>query len=394
MNRRDFMKWISVAPWLPAGLPTRLRADTGNFRRLILIELAGANDGLNTLVPYRDDNYHSLRPTLALKARDVVRLDDSHAFHKSLKPILPLWESGRTAVVHGLGYPAPNRSHFLSIKLWNVGQDGQSVARADQGGWLTDAIEAQYPLADIDAHGVSLDARMGVFASRQGAWLNLKSLARIPESRSLVEPPTQPVQDPAMALLMRQQNVLKHSLGRLEGKLDGVNLSTYRRFLPDGHNLQQQMRQVLALIDLDLRIPVYKLSLGSFDTHRSQSGRHSALLDRLATSLAGLVDGLKHSGEWDKTLIMTYSEFGRRARENGSAGTDHGTAAPHILLGGAVAGGFYGQSPSLDALVDDDLVHTMDYRAVYDRVLSDWFGATGHRFTGYRDERLQRIVSV
>ena len=138
--------------------------------------------------------------------------------------------------------------------------------------------------------------------------------------------------------------------------------------------------------------PVYKVSLGGFDTHENQIGRHTNLLAELGSALAGFRKELKGSGEWENTLIVTYSEFGRRARENLSGGTDHGTAAPHFISGGGVEGGFYGDAPDLGDLIDDDLQFTMDYRSVYAELLGNWLEIDGHKFVQYQDERLARLL--
>jgi len=385
LDRRSFLGVLAGSAAATAGLFGGASAlGASGLKRLILIELSGANDGLNTVVPFKDERYHELRPKLGLKANDVIEITPEQGLHNALKPLMPGWEAGELAIVQGLGYPQPNRSHFSSIALWETGGDGN---RQEQNGWLTHDIEHRFPIAALDAHGISFDGRMGVFNSAGGNWLSMTSATQFNEIPDL------PAVDglsgnPSLDAVLTSGRTLKRSVENLGARMQDANLNADIRSTA----LAGQMNHVVNMINAGINTPVLKVSLGGFDTHEYQLARHRNLLRSLAVALNGLRRELKKSAEWDNTLVMTYSEFGRRAGENLSAGTDHGTASPHFVFGGRVKGGLYGQSPDLGALVDNDLVHTMDYRALYHQVLSNWLQIPQNRFSAYRHTELDNLV--
>ena len=392
MNRRNFLRLLATSP---AGLSLINTSLTNNAlaqaslnpgHKLVLVELAGANDGLNTLVPMANDFYHKYRPTLSLARHDVTRLDDDFSLHQALNPLMNLWDRGSMAWVHGLGYPSPNRSHFKSISHWETGGDGTKEGKQ---GWLTHDIEHRLGRTINDAHGISMVGDMNLFQSNSGRWLSMTS----PE-QFLVEP--EPVSlrvkssNPSLALVTQRMEELEESLYGLSSKLDKTPKA---RRLPGGE-LGAQLQQVLRMIRARVDTPVFRVQLSGFDTHENQPYRHQQLLQHLAESLAAFSAELQSDGEWKNTIIMTYSEFGRRATENKSRGTDHGTAAPHLLLGGAVNGGLYGTPTDLGHIDEQgDPDFTMDYRALYNEVLDQWFGIDQNSFAHYHDTRLHRIIT-
>jgi len=382
---------MSAAVCLPI-LPVQATAARNHNRRLILIELSGANDGLNTIVPYKDDRYYELRPRISLDRQDVIPLASEIAFHPSLAPAMSLWDGGDLAVVQGLGYPNPNRSHFKSIAIWESGGDGD---RSGSNGWITHAIEHAYPQLDTDAHGISFGGGMNVFASSSGTWLSLNTSRQLLESNARVLMSNSPSEDAAesgagLDLIRQRTRQLGTSLDRFNAKLSRQQ-ETSRI---SAGKLGRQLNHVVNMIAADINTPVYKVSLGGFDTHENQPGHHALLLEQLAAGLSGLRTELLKRQEWHNTLIMTYSEFGRRARENLSRGTDHGTAAPHFMAGGAVNGGFFSNHPDLGDLHYDDLKFTMDYRAAYDRLLTDWLGIKSHGYEEFKDQRLDDLLKA
>ncbi len=388
---------------LPAALPGAAFARAAREgRRLVLIELGGANDGLNTVVPRTDERYRALRPSLALGAADTIDVDahvrgDGPALHASLAPLVPLLERGEATWVQGLGYPHPNRSHFASIRYWDTGGDGRTGAGED--GWIVHDVEHRLGRPVHDAHGIALDGTVGPFESATGRWLTAPSAAGIAALRARPAPAGTSAH-PAVAAMATRMRTVDRTLAALQEKV--------RRAPPvepfAGGGLGARLRDVATLVGAGLDVPVYRVRLAGFDTHEYQLARHAGLLDELAQGVRALRDALVASGEWERTLVMTYSEFGRRAAENESGGTDHGVAAPHLLAGGALGGDgasgapspFLGTPPDLGALDDTgDPAATLDYRALYERVLSGWFGIPDNRFAGFAaDGTLGRLFGA
>lgn len=388
MNRRTLLKSLSAGLLLPIGLSplqNLLAANaTGSGRRLVLIELSGANDGLNTLVPINNDHYHRLRPAIGLNAKQVIPIENELALHKSLQPLMKLWDRGELAWVQGLGYPKPNRSHFKSIALWESGGDGSATGRS---GWLTHAVEHQLGRVVSDAHGISLSGDLNLFNSGSGRWMSLASTSQI-EATTVPLPSANKQYNATLDLVAAKMHELHHTMGSLADKLNSTPAAK-----PIGvGQLGSQLAQVVRLIRSGVDTPVYRVQLRGFDTHNNQLGRHARLLKQLAKSIADMRTVLVKDNEWNNTLVMTYSEFGRRAAENNARGTDHGTAAPHLITGGAVKGGLYGVAPDLGNLIDGDPSHTMDYRAVYEQVLRGWFGVPENQFLSFSDPKLQGLL--
>ena len=387
MDRRILLKTLLTGLALPLAPLNISKAFAATGRRLILVELSGANDGLNTVVPIRDHRYHDLRPTIGLKKSEVFNIGDDFTFHSAMKSMDSVWQDSELAIVHGLGYPGANRSHFKSIALWETGGDGTKNGRT---GWLTDDIENMNGSKFLDAHGISLDGGMGIFASPGGVWLSMTSAQ---DFRRLSSQPILKTDsnNPALAMLLDRAQTLNSSMEKISKKLSSKNQVHFR---VRGRKLGAQLGTAAQLIHAGIETPVIKVQLGGFDTHEGQLQRHRRLLRELGRSLSDFRRGLKRIGQWKNTLIMTYSEFGRRTVENHTDGTDHGTAAPHFLMGGAVNGGMFGKHPDLGALVEGDMQFTMDYRSVYETVLSDWFDLSENRFKSYRDKRLNGLINL
>lgn len=388
MDRRKVLSSLVAGLSLPLAPIQLAEAAARTGRRLILVELSGANDGLNTVVPWANDRYRAIRPSVALDRSDLITLDDQLGLNNALSSLEPAWQAGEMAIIQGLGYPEQNRSHFKSIALWETGGDGN---RAGRNGWLTEDVEAMG--SGFDAHGISLDGGMGVFASSSGLWLSFTSLHHLQTLSAANAGLGGTVSDsanPALSMLLDRGNALDSSMGQISAKIQQKGLGRHVNI--DGGDLGRQAALAATLINAGVDAPVLKMKIGGFDTHENQRGDHDRLLRDLGRSLAGLRTALKRTGHWEQTLILTYSEFGRRATENYSRGTDHGTAAPHLLLGGGVRGGLFGRHPDLEDLDDGDLKYTLDYRAVYQRLLAGWFGLSDNRFSGFEDASLDGVL--
>jgi uncharacterized protein (DUF1501 family) len=363
-------------------------AQASQNNTLIVVQMAGGNDGLNTVVPYTDGLYYQARPNLAVPAASVLQLNDRLGLHPVLMPLLPLWQSKKLAIVEGVGYQHPSLSHFQAMDIW------QTVDLSGQGaqGWLGKYVAG---LVDKDGHPFqslaigttlptalqALNAEVPVVSSPQQYRLQPDASA----NPSAADQPT----DPRLQALLKLYNTYPDSAPyaallrpTASALVDGVRqlAQTTKQYTPmaqyDPKDPFAQGLKVLAeVIVNDLGLRVGYVTLGGFDTHSGQKARQQDLLARLASGLAAFYTDLQGHGKADNVTVMTWSEFGRRVYENASLGTDHGTAAPLFVLGNAVNGGLYGEPPDLGALdTYGNLNFTVDFRSVYATVLT-WLGA-------------------
>ncbi|MEM1373112.1 MAG: DUF1501 domain-containing protein [Pseudomonadota bacterium] len=369
LNRRRFLSVMGAA--LPAislpGFVTAAGMEPATGKTLILIELSGGNDGLNTVIPHTDPAYHGLRPTIGIE--EGLALDRDTILHPAMRGMAELWDEGALRIVEGVGYPNPNRSHFRSIEIWNAGQG--SRARGVSG-WLSTAFASGAPVG-TDADGLVLGGSVGPlrgpgrFSVIEDEEIFLETLRALEQAPHAVRPATSTALDHVLKTYEQAELTGSAIARRLER-------GAMRRFRFPETALGEQLHAAARLLDAGAEVPVFKVVQEGYDTHDAQPDAHSGLLQDLSEAVAAFCKALKAMGRWDDVAIVTYSEFGRTARENGSAGTDHGTAAPVFVAGGAVAGGFGGARVDLTRLEDDDLVHTTDYRALYDGLLRGLWG--------------------
>ena len=368
MKRREFLQLFGLLPaisYSPALFASTNR-DLMKPPILVLIELKGGNDGLNTLIPIDDPQYRTLRPRIAIPQSDAIKLGDGVAMHDSLAPLLPLWESGDMAWVQGLGYPSPNKSHFRSIEIWETGSE---VDGYDSQGWLSKL----YPQRSNDLKAIVVGSDAGPLAGSafdKVVMEDVKTFRALTKQLKKVRTETS---NPALSHALDVQNNVHQNAQALINTLKAPYSSavSFPRY-----QFGRRLEQVSQLISSGLGASIYKVELGGFDTHYGQIRRHQRQLSQLSGGLESFVQSMQEVGQWDNVLIMTYSEFGRRAGENRSGGTDHGTAAAHFMLGGRVKGGLHGQAPSLDNLEENDLIHTVDFRSVYHTIATQWLSTS------------------
>ncbi|MDB9980910.1 DUF1501 domain-containing protein [Planktomarina temperata] len=380
LNRRKFVSFLGSLSVFSMS-PSLLTAANSSSKFLILVELQGANDGLNTVIPYKRKQYYKLRPSIAINSKDILTITKDTGFHPSFVNIAKLFERGECKVVEGLGYPQPILSHFESIERWERGGDGLHLPR---NGWLIDPIESLVNNTRYDAKAMFLDDEGAIFHGGDEGYLGPKALNKRffddlenINTLSLASPNST---GGLLKTLQTKNASAKEAMKRLNRKLDNVR----RNISIKGGDLGMQLSQVCAMVEAGIDMPVFKVSIGSFDTHDNQPREHARLLSNLDYALSDTVEFLKSIGRFQDAIIMTYSEFGRRARENGSSGTDHGMAAPHLVLGGKVNGGLYGKSPSLSNLDHDNLLFTTDYRSLYNMILSEHFSLKTNPFEPYK----------
>jgi uncharacterized protein (DUF1501 family) len=360
-------------------------------RALVVVELGGGNDGLNTVIPYEDDLYHKARPTLHVAKEQVQKLTDRIGLHPSMEAAARLFKDGQLAIVQGVGYPQPDRSHFRSMEIWHT---ASTAPRAPSTGWLGRALDASYKEGDEEAiRGLALaDSlpqalladRLSVPVVKQienfGTGVGDTPDADPPRARLLRKLSTGPtVKGEPIPFLRRQAETAYRTAAKLRDAA-----ANYQSNVEYPGDLGAQLRRAAQVIAANLGVRVVWVSQGGYDTHSKQGPAHQALLGELAGALAAFQKDLARLKLADRVLVMTFSEFGRRVDENGSQGTDHGAASCLFLCGSKVKGGLAGTYPSLEKLGEGDLIHTVDFRAVYATVLERWLGCDAGRLLGER----------
>lgn len=375
MDRRTFLKAAGAGSLLAVSPHRAFAASSGAAgydRLLVLVELKGGNDALNTVVPYADPAYHRLRPKLALARDAVLALDDRRGLHPKLAPLMPLWNDGTLAIVEGVGYPQPNLSHFRSIEIWETASDAGEYL---QQGWLTRCF-AHRPLPrSAAADGVVVGgAELGplVGGARAAALTRTEQFLR----QARLAAPGGRGGTAALDHILKVENGVVETAAGLHGG------HVFRTVFPQGA-FGNAVKTACQVVAARAGVAAVKLSLDGFDTHGNQAGVHARLLGELAEGLAALKNALTELGRWDATLVMTYAEFGRRPRENQSGGTDHGTVAAHFVAGGRVRGGFHGAPPRLDRLDGNgNPAFAVDFRRLYATAMERWWGVASQPVLG------------
>ena len=375
-RRRFLLDGLTLTALTPtlASLPRRSRRSEGE-RILVVVQLSGGNDGLNTVVPHRQDGYARARPSLALKTGALHRLDDEHGLHSSMSGLGQLFSEGKLAVVQGVGVEHPDRSHFRSLEIWHSGEPDRPARGLGWLGRLADQIVARssgsLPALHIGGGDVPL-ALMGerVLAPslQDENSLALEKLDGLERARAeLVREHAGAASE--LAFLRAAARTAYRASAELEAVVARPSGAPY----PE-HELARKLRLVARLIAGGFDTRLFHLSLDGFDTHARQAALHAALLGELDASLAAFQRDLEASGHAGRVVTFVHSEFGRRVEENASRGTDHGAAAPVFLVGGAFARGVFGTPPALEVLVDGDVPATTDFRALYTALERDWLG--------------------
>ncbi|WP_227010602.1 DUF1501 domain-containing protein [Pelagibius marinus] len=367
ITRRRLLTAAGAVP-LAAGLPAGLARAGEAPRVLVLVELNGGNDGLNSVVPYADPAYAAARPTLAVARDRVLQLDARLGLHPALAPLMPLWQAREMTLALGVGYERPNRSHFRSIEIWNSASSAGETLRE---GWLHRVVTETGGGTDFLPRGIVLGGPEGPLSGPAMTTVVLRDPRQLSRAAALLKGRDAPLANPALAHILAERARMQGAARDIARRLkDAPPLTTeFPRTA-----LGRQLQQAASLIAAGAPASVIKVQHSGYDTHARQAEAHAALLGELAAGLAAFRAAMIEAGAWRRTLVMTYAEFGRRVAENASGGSDHGTAAPHFLLGGRLQGGFLGEQPPLGNLEGGDLKPSLDFRRLYAAVAGDWLG--------------------
>lgn len=357
-------------------------------RILLLIELKGGNDGLNTVIPYADAKYRELRPGIGVAREHTIQLDEKVGLHSKLEPVMESWKAGDLAIVQGVGYPYPNRSHFRSIEIWDTASASNQTLSE---GWIAQAFKGAALPKGVGVDSIVVDTNALPSTGPELRTIVMQDAENFLRQATALKD-TGGMKDGGNPALRHLLAVRQEINGAAKGLADKLRAAAApKEAYPQEVLLGRQLDLATRVITAQVPVVAVKAALGGFDTHANQVQPHERLLGLLASNLAILRKNLIAANVWNDVVVMTYSEFGRRVRQNASGGTDHGTAAPLFVMGGGVKGGLHGAYPSLSDLTDGDLKHTVDFRSVFATVAQGCWGQ--QRDFGLRQPQKLRFLS-
>jgi uncharacterized protein (DUF1501 family) len=397
ISRRRFVQLGSLASaslFIPQFLKAfeKQQSSSRNGKVLVVVQLSGGNDGLNTIIPFRNDIYYSGRPKISIDRQSVLSLTDKIGINPSLKNLKGFYDDGTLSIINGVGYPHPNRSHFRSMDIWQTGSAADELVTT---GWIGRYLDNA--CADCDLHNcaaIELDDTLSL--AMKGAdkkAIAVKDIDRFYRAANdryfqRIATHADEHKEHLAGYLYKTLRETNTAAGYIyqQSKIYASNVA-----YPDTQ-IGKRMKTIGSLMVANGETSVYYVSHGSFDTHADQRNRQDKLLAQLDDALAALVTDLKLNNRFHDVLIMTFSEFGRRVAENASTGTDHGTANSMLLLSGALKKpGLYNDLPSLTDLDEGDLKYEVDFKRVYATVLDKWLQVKGDDVLGQQYEHLSFV---
>ena len=375
-------------------------ASANGDKNLVVIQLSGGNDYLNTVVPYEEGLYYDFRPTVRIEQGDVLPVENGLAFNSHMGPTKRLWDEGKVAVINGIGYPNPNRSHFRSMDIWHTAEPDDIGTE----GWLGRAIRELDPKGENVLTGVNFGRGLPRALAVRGVPIasvgNLETYGLFPD----IEDET--VRKYALEAFTkmyggeRGRNAVMDFLGQTG--TDALKGADILRTAPEKYTsgveyaadpMAQSLRSVAQVMFADLGTRIYYTQHGSFDTHSGELASHAKLWDEVSGAVGDFYDDLKEHGREDDAIIFIFSEFGRRIRDNGS-GTDHGSGGVAFVIGGNVKGGMYGEYPSLkeEDQLEGDLQFNNDFRSSYSTILERWLDIQADPIVNGRFEQLEFLA--
>jgi uncharacterized protein (DUF1501 family) len=394
MDRRKFIKNSALASsvFFVPSFVSAFENDFANsfgFKRLVIVQLSGGNDGLNTIIPYRNDIYYKKRPTIAISKNEILKIDDELGFHESLEPLKRLYDDGYLCVLNNVGYPNPNRSHFRSLDIWQSASDSNQYL---QNGWIGRYLD-HYGKQAYNA--IQIDESLSL--AMKGKKLNAiatKNPATLFKTAN----------DPFFNNVLKHYDdthLSEHNLGYLYKTM--ISAKSSAKYIHEKnkigksnqdypkHKFANQLRTTARFINSRLDTKVFYTSLGGFDTHANQQNKQKRLLQIYAESIEAFVEDLKDNNTFEDTLILTFSEFGRRVTQNAGNGTDHGTANNVFIIGKNLkTQGIYNNLVSLNDLdANGDLKFEIDFRSIYATILNKWLEVDDTKILNKEFEKLE-----
>lgn len=388
MKRRNFLKTTALAS-AATMLPKFIKASEKNIadtsdKILVIVQLTGGNDGLNTVVPFQNDLYYKARPQISIGKNEVLKLNDQLGLNPNMEGFKKLFDDGKLCLINNVGYPDPDRSHFRSMDIWHTASNSNEYKTT---GWLGRYLDEQcgdcdkptqilemddtlsLALKGTNVKGLAIKAPKRLYGTTTNPFINQLSKQHLPGDHQ---------HDNAEYLYKTLAETVSSAEYLYQTSKIFHSAATY-----PNHQFGKSMKTISELIISGVNTKVYYVSLGSFDTHFNQQKRQGELLHQLAETIKVFMDDLKSNGRANEVLLMTFSEFGRRVAENASLGTDHGTASQIFLIGNNLKGkGVYNEAPNLEDLDDGDLKFTVDFKNIYATLLRKWLQTDSDKILG------------
>jgi uncharacterized protein (DUF1501 family) len=397
INRRKFLTLGSLAtgtmmlPKFLKAFEAPVRGLSGN-KVLVVLQLSGGNDGLNTVIPVRNDIYYRERPGLSIAREKSLSLNDEAGLHPSLTQLKALYDEGNLAILNNVGYPNPDRSHFRSMDIWQTASSSDEVLNS---GWLGRYLDAECTDCSKPTQVLEMDDMLSLALNGE----KMKGIA-LRDPKRLYDTSQDPFfkemlnaglqvqdEDPGSYLYKVMAETVSGADYIFQQSKLRPSVTTY-----PNSEIGKDLKTIATLISSDINTRVYYVSIGSFDTHVGQQVKQEKLFSELNDAIKPFTDDLKSSRRFDDVLMISFSEFGRRVSENGSGGTDHGTANNMFLISGGLKNkGILNEMPDLSNLTDGDLNQQLDFKRVYATVLNKWLQADDYKILGRKYEYLNFI---
>ncbi|QPH37661.1 DUF1501 domain-containing protein [Pedobacter endophyticus] len=380
MNRRNFLRntgFVAAGSlFVPAFMkPLEAMAldELSLYKNLVVVQLSGGNDGLNTVIPYGNDIYYQKRKNIAIKPEEVIRLNDMQGLNPNMKALQEIYDQGWMTIINDVGYPNPDRSHFRSMDIWQTGSDSNQFLST---GWIGRYLDSKCQTCKYPYTAIEVDDSLSLALKGQSKkGIALKDPAALYRNTN----------DPFFKAMLKsdKEHLDEDNLGYLYKTM--IETQSSASYIQNTSKIYQsssaypvsgfanQLKTVSKFISSGLKTRVYYVSLSGFDTHVNQVNQHGNLLKQYSEGMAAFLKDLKRNNKLDDTLVVTFSEFGRRVEQNASNGTDHGTANNMLIFGGKLKKqGIFNSAPNLSDLDTGDLKYQLDFRQVYGTILDKW----------------------